>query len=530
MNMNIPFYIFFTCIALSNILFWVSLWQLKEYRWDRFSVHLKDTQQGIRAIFSFDVLLPVFGIVIFIVSIFSDIIAKYFPFVALAIFLILFSLIVRKIARKRLKKPVLTVKAIGITVISLLILFLLALFSLTDLSVWLLLLLLITPFIVGFSVFLFAFPTEIYTDIYVQKAKEKRRKFPKLRVIAVSGSYGKSSTKEVIAQILSKKYQVVKTSFSNNTPLAIAKTILSDITKHTDFFVVELGAYKKGEIRQLAEMVGPTISVTTAISDQHLALYGSMQEVIDSEMELIHELPKNSLVLLNGNSEGILKMAEKIKHQNILWYQVAKRRGDRSDVTAHIIQTTAHGVVWMYKEKSFALKISSPLLGEHTVENILPGIILARHFGYSARDIQNAIATLSPLPKTMEMVILRSGVTAIDDTFNASPESVLSSLEYLKLFPKRKLYVLSPLIELGKMGKIRHQEIGQKLAGVDYLFLTNKNYLSDITLGMREKNGKTRIIVGSYTFLARKIKETLKKGDAIIFEGKEAGIVLKQLL
>lgn len=524
------FYFLFTCVAGSNMLFWVSLWQLKEYRWDRFSVHIKDTKQGIRAVFSSNVILPFMGIIFYLMSIFSDTLAKYFSPVSFIIFFILFVLLVKRIVEKKLKRPLFTLKAIGVIIVSSLIIFVLVLLPLTDISLWLLVLLFLIPFIVAVSVFLFAFPTEIYTDIYIQKAKEKRKKFKKLQVIAVSGSYGKSSTKEIIAHILSQKYSVIKTNLSNNTPLVIAKTILTKITENTDFFVVELGAYKKGEVKQLAEMVGPTISVTTAVSDQHLALYGSMQDVIDSEMELLYELPKNSLVLLNGNSQGVILMAKRIKHKNIMWYQTTKNVKKENIAYAQKIIPTTKSVMWEYKEKPYVIAFTSPLLGVHTVENILPAITLALHFDFSPEELQEAVKTLRPMPKTMESVHFIPNIKVIDDTFNASPESVFSSLEYLQLFSKRKLYVLSPLIELGKMGKIRHKEIGQKLADVEFLFVTNKNYLSDIKSGIKEKHGKTQIITGSYKSLAKKISDVLKKGDVIVFEGKEAGIVLRYLL
>lgn len=523
-------YILFLCISFGMVLFWVNLWQLKEYRLDRFFIHLKDTQQGKHAIFSYQSLLILLGFFLFVSGIFIDIIGRNFSLIALLVLGGLFLLLIKSIFFKKIKKPVLTVKAVGICIVSILIVVSLVSLPLTDISLWLFIILLIIPFVVAFSIFLFAFPTEIYTDIYIQRAKKKRRTLRKLQVIAVSGSYGKSSTKEIVAAILSKKFNVVKTDLSNNTPFVIAKTILTKITESTDFFVVELGAYKRGEIRQLAQMVSPTISVTTAVSDQHLALYGDIDDVIASELELIKELPRNALTLLNGNSEGVVAMSIKIKHTNIVWYQTKKDKRKEHCIFAQNISVSTDGVHWEYKNNNKIIAINSPLLGIHTIENILPAIALAARFGFSDSEIKDTVRTLRPLPHTMDRVKLFPNVTAIDDTFNASPESVFSSVEYLSLSPKRKIYVLSPLIELGKMGKKRHEEIGEKLANVDYLFLTNKNFNNEIRKGIMQKNGKVKIITGTYQYLADAIREILKKGDTILFEGKEAGIVLKQLL
>ncbi|HSD99024.1 MAG TPA: UDP-N-acetylmuramoyl-tripeptide--D-alanyl-D-alanine ligase [Patescibacteria group bacterium] len=523
-------YILFSLLALYAVLFWTYLWQLKEYRFDRLFVHVRDTHQGQKTLLSPLILLPALGIIIFVSGAFYETLSRNFSIISLCILVILFAFSIKEILSKKMRKPVFTVKAMGIFIMTTAIVVCLLFFPLIDIVVWQLILLFLIPIFVGFSVFLFAFPTEVYTDIYTQKAKMKRKTMKKLQVIAVSGSYGKSSTKEIIAHILSQKFHVVKTSLSNNTPLVIAKTLLTNVTENTDFFVVELGAYKRGEIKQLAEMVGPTISVTTAVSDQHLALYGSMKDVIASELELIHVLPRQAPILLNANSKGVEEMAQAIKNQNIVWYGTqGKYIKYIHKALAQNIVPTIRGVEWTYRQGSRSIVFTSPLLGTHTVENILPGVILGLRFGFSMQEIQKAVQTLRPMPKTMEKISLWPNIYVIDDTFNASPESVFSSIAYLTLFKKRKLYVLSPLIELGSMSHERHRQIGEKLADIDIVFLTNKNFLNDITQGIMNKRGKTKIVSGSYQKLAQEIKQTIQKGDAILFEGKEAGIVLKLL-
>lgn len=521
--------ILFFIITGRNVLFWVHLWQLKEYRLDRLIVHLKDTKQGRGILFSPTFFLLCFMFLLYFTGVFVDFFNQYFPFLTVLLFSILTLITGRDVLTRKVKRPVFTTKAVLISLISYACIVVFSLLSLTDPYLWLILATVFTPFIIAFIVFMFAFPTEVYVDYYMEKAKKKRKLLKKLQVIAISGSYGKSSTKEVIADVLSIKYSVVKTSLSNNTPLAIAKTLLNRVNSQTDFFVVELGAYKRGEIKELAEMVQPTIGVTTAVSDQHLALYGNMQDVVESELELIKTLPKKSIVLLNGNSNGIRLLFERVKNKQIVWYTTSGKFSKQKNIIASKIHALANGVEWAAKYGKEHIDFHSPLLGVHTVENILPAVFLGLKFGLSQTEIKHAVADLKPLPKTMEQVVFRKHVTVVDDSFNASPESVIAAVDYLKLFESRKIIVMSPLIELGKKAKERHKEIGRALASLNTVFLTNTNFLKEIKQGIEEKKGKTEIITGSYSYIAQMVNHMLKKGDAIVFEGKEAGIVLRHM-
>ncbi len=521
--------ILFFIVLFSTSFFWTYLWQLKEYRFDRLYVHIKDTLQGRRAILSEQTVILLLGFVFAFFGNFSENIAGYFPFVATLLLAVLTFRVLFFIYQRRQKRPVFTPKAVLIVVLSLFLCVVVSLMPLTDIYLWFFITLFITPLIISLVVFLFAFPTEIYTDIYIQKAKKKRSSLKNLHVIAVSGSYGKSSTKEIIAHVLSQKYSVVKTALSNNTPLAIAKTLLTKVDTNTDFFIVELGAYKKGEIRQLAEIVSPTISVTTAVSDQHLALYGEMKDVVESELELMKVMPHNALIILNENSDGMQDLFKKIKQPNIVWYSTKSNTKRKNTIVAQNITVSTKGITWEYRGNGGSFSLRSPLLGKHTVENILPAVFLGKKFGLRSNEIEQAVKSLRPLAKTMESKKILNGITIIDDTFNASPESVVAAIDYLKLSKKRKILVLSPLIELGKMSSIRHKEIGENVAGIDFLFITNKNYFSDIKDGIAGEKGKVKVVTGSYDFLAKQLVVLLRKDDAIVFEGKEAGIVLQKI-
>ncbi len=171
------------------------------------------------------------------------------------------------------------------------------------------------------------------------------------------------------------------------------------------------------------------------------------------------------------------------------------------------------------------------LLGEHVVENILPAIYIGLMLGMSIKQIQQAVLELLPLPKTMSKITLQNNIVVIDDTFNASPESVLSAVSYARLYKRnKKIFILTPLIELGKRARERHVQIGKELGNCDYLFLTNKNYYKEILEGINSESSKCIVSVGTSVRIAQEIQSIARSGDVVIFEGKEAGNILSLLL
>ncbi len=515
-----------------NILFWVYLWQLKEYRLDRLFVHLFETIQGRNLLISPLNIIKWAGIFAFVLVAVSDkLTLPYSVFIA-GIIIFQSALVLKEVFYHTLRRPVWTKKAIIVVLFSLVFCLIIILFPLANIYLWYLLVDKVTVLIISLFVFFLAFPTEILRDMKVRKAIKKMREYKNILVIGVSGSYGKTSTKEYIAQLLSKKFQVVKTPFSNNTTIGVVNTILSKIKDSTEIFVVEMGAYKKGEIAELATIVRPTISVTTAISDQHISLYGSMENIVQSEYELINVLPKkNGLALFNGNNENTHLLYDLTKIEKIIYKYYQKKPGKLPEVGAYDMKVTTHGISFtaVVNGKEFVCKTS--LFGAHVIENILPAIFLAGKLGLSVPEIQSGVAHFYPPPQTMEKISLAQNIQGIDDTFNASPESVFSALDYLDLYKKKRILVLGPLTELGINAKKRHFEIGKKAStSCDFLFCLNKNFFKEISNGIKTGKGKCVFEAGSADFVAQKIEAIITLGDVVLFEGKESKMVMKKLL
>lgn len=531
--MNIIFifvsFLFFLLI-LKDILFWVWLWQLKEYRLDRLLVHLRETIQGRGLFFSKAAVLKWLLIFSYVFVVFRGNLLSVYQIFIVLVFSFQFFLILKNFSPTFIKRPIFTFKAIIIILLSLFLIFLLFFLPLVEKFLWLLVLDKLTFLLVAFFVFALAFPTSLYQDFKIGRAAKKIKEHKKLLVIGVTGSFGKSSTKEYIAQIIGKRLNVLKTKGTNNTPIGVADTVLSGLKEETEIFVVEMAAYTKGEIREICEIVHPKIGILTGVSTQHLSLFGSVQNIMDAKYELIQSLPKDGLAIFNGNNENAHKLYKKTKKPKIL-YSVSDHNPKLGDalITASNLKILKNSVEFDLQLKNKNIHLKAPLIGAHNVENILPGIYLAGYLGMNDREIKKAVSSLRPLDKTMTKLKSQNGkAILIDDTFNVSPDAILAALSYIKIYGGKKIMVLQPMIELGKNAKDEHYRVARAISNVcDYLFLTNNNFYKSIMRGM---NNGCIVRIENASEIAKFIIENTNSKDVVIFEGKEAARSLLKLL
>lgn len=525
--------ILFFIWIIRNILFWVSLWQIKEYRLDRVLVHFRETKQGKMLFLNPLSLIKNAAFILYIVNVFNNKYLLVSEIFVLSIFLIQDFFVFKEALQRLIKRPVFTLKAILILLLTISVLIVLYSIPLFEKFIWLVFLDRLIPFIVAFFVFLFYLPTEMYRDWKIDKAIQKVASYKKMLVIGVTGSYGKSSTKEYISQILEKKFKVLKTKGTNNTPIGIANTILSGLKKGTEIFVVEMGAYKIGEIAQMCKIVHPKIGVLTAVNEQHLSLFGSMKNTMRAKYELMESLPDGGLGLFNANNKNSFSLYQKYDRDKILYKIPDSGRKDqdsKADIYAtniHVKKTSIEFDVIIGKK---IIHLTAPFIGIHNVENLLPAIFIAEHLGMPVSEIQNAVLSLMPLQQTMILKKMKNGSAIVDDTFNANPNAVLAALNYMKVYKGKKILVLQPMIELGNKGDLEHFRIAREISKIcDYLFLTNKNFSKSILKGITEGEGKCIMRISSSSEIADFVSNSLSKEDIAVFEGKEAGIVLNKL-
>jgi UDP-N-acetylmuramoyl-tripeptide--D-alanyl-D-alanine ligase len=526
--------ILFSIWSIRNTLFWLHLWQIKEYRFDRLLIHVRETIQGKNLLVGPGSL---FKTAIFLGLLYYVFFSESSIYLDIAVFfLYLFSAITVAIEvfYRKIRIPTFTIKIGIILLLSLVAQVVLVSFPLVERSFWIIVVDRLIPIMVALLMGIFWLPAEFYKDYYVSQATRKRGTFSKLQVIGITGSYGKGSTKEYLYSVLAERFNVEKTFGTFNTPIGIARTILNRITNKTQIFIAEMGAYKIGEVEEMCQIAQPVIGILTAVNDQHVSLFGSIQNTMKAKYEIITNLPKNGMGLFNGNNEIVRKLHKGTKKRKaILYYADYENKGDvDADIVAHNIKVDRLHVTFEVRLKGTAqgAKMKVNLVGRHIVENILPSIYLGFYFGMNVREIHKALLSIKPAPKTMEPLYGAHGSLYIDDTFNANPQAVLAAVEYMKIFPGKKILILQPMIELGKHGSEHHEQVAEEAGKVcDVLLLTNNNFFQAIEKGIEKSRNQCEVSVKSPREIADFIKSNLKEGDIAVFEGKEAGIGLHLL-
>jgi len=425
-------------IFLKLLFFWIWLWQLKEYHWGRFKAHF-ETQKIRKFLFSF----------------------------------------------LGLRCPKLTPKVILILAAGIIFAGLTSGVG----PILLLTLLILAPAISSFLVLIFQIPANIFIKRALKKARKKREQLKDLIIVGITGSYGKSSTKEFLATILSEKFSVLKTKKNINAEIGIAKTILNELNSEHQIFIVEIGAYERGKIKEVCQMLQPKIGILTGINEQHLSTFGSLENIIKAKNE-------------------ILECSEIQIKYNQLNLKAADIRIEKEFI--------------FFKINNIDFKVN--LLGKHNIDNILLAAFCAQKLGMSLEEISKACLKIKPEQGGMRL-LKGEGPVIVDSSYSANPDGVIADLEYLKLYSGRRIIVMPCLIELGSAAKEVHQRIGRKIAEVcDLAIITTKDYFKSVEVGPR------RIyLIEKPREIVKKLKEFQDKDDVVLLEGRVPREIIKYM-
>ncbi len=516
-------------------MFWVFLWQLKEYHIGRFIDHFR-TEKGKRIVFAKPLILKLILLFLFLVSTGYGILYKSFSLSILTwLVLILYFLesckFLYDLFKRKLKKPVFTKKTIFL-IFSIftfqLLYFLLYFFTNTHLLVLNLLIFdVLTPFIVSGIILITQPLAVLMRNTIIKKAKIRRAQFKNLIAIGITGSYGKTATKEFLFEILSEKLKVFKTKEHQNSEIGISQCILEGLRKDYEVFIAEMGAYNRGGIKLLCDIVKPKIGILTGINEQHLATFGSLENIKKGKYELIESLPKDGMAIFNGNNkycEDLYFKTNISKRISYSQFPEGIKENISYDVWAEDVKIEKECITFkIFSKDGDSAYFKVNLLGAQNIENILLAVCCAKELGMSLKEISKACEKIKQTQGGMKLFKTRGDINIIDATYSANPNGVISHLEYLKIWEGKKIIVMPCLIELGKASKEVHKRIGEKIAKVcDLAIIVAKECFSIIqkssTLkGMKKENilflEDPREIVG-------KIKEFCKPGDIVLLEGR----------
>jgi UDP-N-acetylmuramoyl-tripeptide--D-alanyl-D-alanine ligase len=530
----------FIAVIFQSDLFLIYLWQLKEYRFDRFKAHLK-TNQGKRLLFSpqnfIKVALLAGLISLFYIS-FQGLVLLFIVFL-FYLFSFLYTFI---IFPKRIQLPVFTIKTVLLMLIIIITILFIMLFISMPKPIMLLILDIFGGLLISFYVSVFAIPSVIIKKIIIIAATLKINNLKRLKTIGITGSYGKTSAKDFLASILSVRYRIVKTDLSQNTEIAVALKILRNVNSNTELFIVEMGAYKKGEIEAIARMVRPDIGIITGINEQHAELFGGIKNTAKAKYELINNLKKNGIAILNTDSQhlkDVLIGNKSIRSDLSYWgfgYETPKERELPISQNCYLKISKAKSfmdhISFSFKFHDYETELNSSLCGIQNVSNIAAAYLVAKLLGLNNETVKKSVKHLQAPENTMRRAGLIKETVIVDDAFNANPDGVKGAIDYMKDFSGKKVLVLTPLIELGCESGIIHRELG-KLAGAvcDKVLLTNINFNKDFLEGVRQSTHDESKVQIVNTLLGKKIIEKYySKNGVIIFEGKESAKLLKLCL
>lgn len=390
-----------------------------------------------------------------------------------------------------------------------------------------------TPQVLIVSYKLFSLSENLAKFLIIAKANFKISKRKDLIVIGVTGSYGKTSTKEILARLLEIKYKVLKTPDSYNTPLGISKIINQKLKPDHQVFVVEMGAHQKGDIKALCNLVKPGIGIITSIGKQHLERFGSEENIAETKFELVDSLPINGKAFLNINDLKIFNIAKKYPKELIVYYGICDicqtcQKNYLSNCNSALkvtgIKTTSFGTNFsITTQLGEVKKITTPLLGKHNVQNIMAAINVARFLNIPYDEIEKQCLTMEAIPHRLHLIKGGNGTTIIDDAFNANPDSARAALEVLSEFSgTRKIIVTPGLVELGEKQEEENFIFGQEMAGIaDYILVVGETNRIPIVNGLSSKleiRNLKIITTRDLNEATEKLKEIVIPGSVILFE------------
>ena len=338
---------------------------------------------------------------------------------------------------------------------------------------------------------------------YKKKATKKLRLCNNMVVIGITGSYGKTSSKNILYEVLNVKYRVLMTPKNYNTLYGIMITINNYLDKFCDVFIVEMGAFKLGSINKLCKLVHPEYGIITNIGLSHLETFHTKENIQKGKFELVEALPKNSIAILNMDDE--YQVSYHIKNEvKIIWIGI---NNHLADIFAKDIMVSDKGSMFKvcFKDDSNEYLFETNLLGNHNIYNILNAIAIGKYMGLNIKELQLGVKKVMAIPHRLEIKRIND-LVIIDDSYNSNPVGANMALDILKLMDGIKIIVTPGMIELGMKEDEYNKNLGKYMSKVvDYVILIGKKKTKAIYEGLIQENYEEEKI-----FILNDIQEAFK--------------------
>lgn len=359
---------------------------------------------------------------------------------------------------------------------------------------------------------------------FLVEAERRMRAYPG-RVIGITGSYGKTTTKFITASLLASRYRVLKTPDGVNTTMGITRVIRKDLRDDHELFVVEVAAYGPGEIREVCDILRPRLGILTAVGVQHLERFGTEAAIAEAKYELLAALPAGGTAVVNADDPVCLTLAERSRAdgKRVVLYGMGETPRDLA-VRATEVQSSARGTSFrVVTGDGEAAAFQTRLLGRWNLSNILAAVAAAREFGVPLPAMREAVAALAPAPKRLE-VREEGGIVKILDVANANPRGAQMALEVLAQFQGGSRILITPgMVELGPIEADENRRFGQAAAAVcDQVVLVGPEQTRPIRDGLIERGFPADRILTARNAdeVADRLAAIVRPGDILLYENR----------
>ena len=317
---------------------------------------------------------------------------------------------------------------------------------------------------------------------YKRKAKKKLDDMPNLKKIGITGSYGKTSCKNILNDILNVEFVSSTTPKNYNTTYGMILTVNNYLDKFNEIFIAEMGAFQRGDIKQICDFVKPQYGILTRIGTAHLESFGSQTNIQKGKFELIESLPEDGIAVLNRDDE--LQVDYPLKNKcRVIWIGID---AEDADIRATNLKFDYHGTQFdcTFKNDPTVYHFETCLLGKNNVYNILGALALGEAFGISKEKLIAGVKRVKPIPHRLELKRVGE-VNYIHDDYNSNPVGAKAALDVLKLMPGKRVIVTPGMIELGDREYELNLEFGKQIAKVcDEVILVGVNKTKPIYEGL----------------------------------------------
>ncbi|WP_304507261.1 UDP-N-acetylmuramoyl-tripeptide--D-alanyl-D-alanine ligase [Anaerotignum sp.] len=348
-------------------------------------------------------------------------------------------------------------------------------------------------------------------------AAHYRNKF-KIPFIGITGSVGKTTTKDMVASVLAQKYDVLWTQGNYNNDIGVPLTLFR-LEDHHQIAVIEMGMNHFGEIHALAEVVRPQLGLISNVGVAHIEYLGSREGILKAKCEMFDFMPQDGVAILNADNDMLVTLDEKL-HQKLRWFGVENKK----DVYAENLE-----LLGMEKTKccvhtpAGSFDVLVPMPGEHMVLNALSAVAVGLEMGLTLEEMKAGIENFVPTKNRMNIMKLDNGTTVLNDVYNANPVSMKASLDILANADGRKVAILGFMGELGEYATEMHEEVGVYAAekGVELLFCIGK-FSEYMEQGAKNKGIKEIHRYDSQEDFWNHGLELLNKGDSILVKASRS--------